>query len=160
MPEILSYARPGIKRRRRVPPDVLLGIAVGSITLVYNVGLASNLLSELRPSVHREFVYRVAVIEAIVSAILGATLIAGVIALTVRSSWALRFHRTYAWGKLGLAPVAIAIYAYFLRGHGWETSEVRWIMCILVLWGAAYPGFILLGLRRARMEKATLAPSA
>src|SRR5215218_6702622 len=100
MPETLPYARPDLKRKRRFPPDVLLGISVGSITTVANVLLLRSFVQDFFHEPRALMWYACAAAEALLSATSGMLLVAGATAVAMNSPRCMALHRAYAASKL------------------------------------------------------------
>ncbi len=157
MAELLSYAGPSAKRKRRIPPDALVGMAVGSLTLFTNLVLTSAFIRALGEADSRNApVYGAAIagVEAVLSCLIGAVLIIAAVCVWLASPWAARLHRIYAWGKIGLTVGALVTYT-LLPGRVWRSLDVKLILCALTGLGAIYPLFVLLALRRVAAEDVT-----
>ena len=135
-------------RKRTFPPDVVLGISVGSITALGNVVLLRGFVDDSFSEPRALLAYAVAGIEALLSAAFGLLLVAAATALALNSRNSLALHRTYAVGKLILFCVAVGIYPMLVD----EPWSMRWARCGIAGVGALYPISVLLGLRRARAE--------
>ena len=156
MAELLSYARAHVQPKRSFAPDAWLGAIVGSTTALANVVLGVAFADEASSGTPDKMWegFALAAAEAAASALMGLLLVGGSIALASGSTAARRLHLVYGWGKLALTPVALVANFLLLDGV-WETTEVRLSLCLITALGAIYPVFVLLGLRRARLEDVT-----